>query len=507
MSSALLRLFLSLIAAVIFSLPLAAQTIHSPVNTALGGGGTAYLTGLDALFVNPANLYIQEKSYRVQFSLGQSGNYLSSPLGSSSKSNQVQSFRNHFLTFNPDELPSTESGFFSRLLSRSYSNDLQIAEFTARSDFHWLGVHWARQNRSYAIAFRSRIANRYNVGRAYYDGIPLITNGDHLLDFTITHQFQSYHELSFGYAESFTFVNGLWPQLSELIIGIAPKFVLSGAYQNLVYNNIYTRQGADQYVRTQSFNYYSSGIFTDAVRRYRVGEDSNQIIREALPASDIFNPTGYGAGVDIGITYLITLGDDLSTVRESDATTRKSLRVSLAVTDVGFVSYFKTPINFSANEITQSGQNDPGRSDFIFRGSPGEHFFFLEQQSHPVLDTVSKSSKDFITLLPTALHAGALFQINRIKLMGDLSLGLTNNAFNATKLITYLGVEIRPLPNLPIRAGIRLATQIPGYYSFGSGFETRYFDFNAAIQLRSRAIGPTSELSGAAIAAFRFYIP
>jgi hypothetical protein len=490
-----------------FSLPISAQVIHSPVNTALGGGGTAYLTGLDALFVNPANLYIQERSYRVQFLVGQTGNYLSSPLGSTNSTDQVQNFRNHFLTFNPDNLPSTESGFFSRLLSRSYSDELQIAEFTARSDFHWLGVHWAGQNRSYAIAIRSRIANRYTVGRAYYDGVPVIVNDDRILDFSVTQQFQSFHEISFGYAESFTFMNGLWPQLSELIIGIAPKFVLSGAYQNLVYNNIYTQRGTDQYDRTHSFDYYSSGMFTDAARRYRAGQDSDQTIRENLRASNLFNPTGYGAGVDIGITYLITLGDDLSTVRESDASTQKSLRVSLAVTDVGFVSYFKNPVTITSNEISQQNQLVPGRSDFIFRGAPGEHFFFLEQESHPILDSGFNNSEDFITLLPTALHAGALFQINRIKLMGDLSLGLTNNAFNTTKLITYLGVELRPLPNVPIRAGTRLATQIPGYYSFGSGIETCYFDFNAAIQLRSRAIGPTSELTGAAIAAFRFYIP
>jgi len=501
------RFLISFMLVVVVSSPLSAQTIHSPVNTALGGGGTAYLTGLDALFVNPANLYIQERSYRVQFSVGQSGTFLAAPLGSTDRSDQVQNFRNHFLTFNPDELPTTESGFYSRLLARSYADELQVAEFTARSDFHWLGVHWARQNRSYAIALRTRIANRYTVGRAFYDANPVIVNGDRIMDYSVTQQFQSFHELSFGYAESFTFINGLWPQLSELIVGIAPKIIISGAYQNLVYSDIYTQRGANLYDRTHSFDYYSSGMFTNAARQYRSGLNPNQIIRQTLPASDLFNPTGYGAGVDIGITYLITLGDDLSTVTESDATTQKSLRVSLAVTDVGFVTYFRNPVNFATDEVSQSGQSAPGRSDFIFRGAPGEHFFFLEQQSHPITDAGLISSDDFLTLLPTALHAGALFQINRIKLMGDLSLGLTNNAFNTTKLITYLGIELRPLPNIPIRAGTRLATEIPGYYSFGSGIETRYFDFNAAIQLRSRAIGPTSELSGAAIAAFRFYIP
>jgi hypothetical protein len=92
-------------------------------------------------------------------------------------------------------------------------------------------------------------------------------------------------------------------------------------------------------------------------------------------------------------------------------------------------------------------------------------------------------------------------------MMGDFRLGLTDNAFHSRKLTTYIGTEIRPLPFLPLRAGTRLATDLPGYYSFGAGLETTYFDLNAAVQFRSTASGPTLEPVAASAVAVKFYIP
>lgn len=92
-------------------------------------------------------------------------------------------------------------------------------------------------------------------------------------------------------------------------------------------------------------------------------------------------------------------------------------------------------------------------------------------------------------------------------MMGDFRLGLTDNAFHSTKLTTYIGTEVRLLPFLPLRAGTRLATDLPGYYSFGAGIETGYFDINAAVQFRSTSAGPTLEPVAASAVAVKFYIP
>ena len=39
-----------------------------------------------------------------------------------------------------------------------------------------------------------------------------------------------------------------------------------------------------------------------------------------------------------------------------------------------------------------------------------------------------------------------------INVMGNLSLGSTNRAFNSTKLVSSLGIEVTPLTFIPLRA-------------------------------------------------------
>src|SRR5690625_235530 len=55
------------------------QILQTPVNIGLGGGGTAYTTGYEALFINPANLHIHDHRNRLQFSAGTAGLYLLAP--------------------------------------------------------------------------------------------------------------------------------------------------------------------------------------------------------------------------------------------------------------------------------------------------------------------------------------------------------------------------------------------------------------------------------------------
>ena len=89
--------------------------------------------------------------------------------------------------------------------------------------------------------------------------------------------------------------------------------------------------------------------------------------------------------------------------------------------------------------------------------------------------------------------------------MGDLSLGITNNAFNSTKLVASAGVEIRPLKFLPIRAGTQLATELPNYFSFGTAIETKIWDLSVATQFVSRTFNENPTLSGVTVAALQFH--
>ncbi|MEX2572783.1 MAG: DUF5723 family protein [Balneolaceae bacterium] len=483
-----------------------AQIMHTPVNTALGGGGTAYTTGYESLFINPANLYIREKEYKLQIAAGSAGGFMSSPEKSRGIHDFLDGYRLQFQQYQPVPEETGEGMNYERVLDRNFETDGLFSEHQSVGELHWIGMHWTHLDKSYAIAVRTRFANRYLTGRGFYDPDPVEAGGYYQADRSLTHQFQSLHEFSFGYSESFTFINRLIPQLSQLIIGIAPKFVLSGAYLNAQYKDRFRSDaGEADYMRSRSYSRYSAGAFSSANQRFPEGQ--------SLPGAesgrlDLFRPAGAGAGLDLGLTYLITLGDDISVVRTESSRTRKSLRLSFSITDIGFVNYFDNPAEYTSPQRQSREDALPDRSDRVFRGKPGEDLFFLDRNGHfPLSESASRKDDSFAVLLPTALHGGVLFQISRFKLMGDMSLGLTHNAFNSTRLTTYMGTEIRPLSFLPLRAGIRISSDLPDYYSIGAGIETGYFEVNASLQIRNRSIGPANEIAGFSVGAVKIYIP
>jgi hypothetical protein len=141
-----------------------------------------------------------------------------------------------------------------------------------------------------------------------------------------------------------------------------------------------------------------------------------------------------------------------------------------------------------------------------FIGAPGQFLQFTDQfaLTNPFTNS-TRDDESFSVLLPTAAHAGAMFEINRLKLMGDLSLGFTNNAFNSRKLVASVGMEVRPLKFLPLRAGTQLATELPSFFSFGTAIESKFWDLSIATQFVSRNFSEEPILSGTTIAAFQFH--
>ncbi len=483
-----------------------AQISLTAENMALGGGGTAYLTGFEALFVNPANLYIQEKNYNLQISLLQGGAYFDSAVPIQNNNDRFSRFRTSLLPYNDlNENRLITDGDRNSILDRNYPGERAVSYLHSKTDLYWLGMKWNRADRSYALALRTRTMSSYEIGRGYFSADPVERNGEMVIDRSFRHQYQVLNELSFGYAESFTFLNGLITRLSEFIVGIAPKVVLAGPHLDSEYFNVYTAVGeADGWQREARFNQLGSGFFSASGAQELLSGTASPL---ESSFSDLFNPSGVGIGLDIGITYLITFGSDLSVLRRQDVPTEKSLRFSFSINDLGALHHFRNPRMLSMPEIDESTVPEEELSELYFQGAPNEHQFFLNQFSdspYNMVDSVVDGSYE--TLLPTTINAGALFQISRLKMMGDISYNIARSRFSPNLPVTYLGVELRPLTFLPLRAGTRLAPGLQGYYSFGGAIETTYFDLTAAVQLKSRNIGPTTEILGASLVGIKFYL-
>ncbi len=484
-----------------------AQISLNAESTALGGGGTAYLTGYESLFVNPANLFIQEKSYGIQISALQGGFYYDSmfPIANS---NRLDNYRDANTAFD-FSTPSATLNENSReqLLQRNFFNSRDVLHNQSQSEFYWFGIKWIRENRNYAATMRTRVGNRQQISRGQFSSEIIEEDETSLFDQSFRHQYQVLHEISFGYAESFTFLNGLIPQLSEFIVGIAPKIVLPGAYLDVDYKNTFEKTGESiPWIQENKTVQQTAGPFSQqALEYFQQPSASPQLSSPTI--NELINPSGIGMALDMGITYLVTFGDDLSVIDMQESPTEKSLRLSLSVSDVGAVHYFDSPLSYESNRLIRERENLDPVSELSYSGAPNEHYAFLGQNGSFIqAPRYTQNSDGFTALLPTSIQTGALFQINRIKLMGDLSYSFSNTAFQKSGLQTHFGAEIRPFRFLPLRAGTRFANKEPGFYSFGTGIETNTFDLNVAVMIRHDNMAATSEIVGASVVGLKIYL-
>lgn len=487
-----------------------AQPVLGAQNTALGGGGTAYLTGTEATFWNPANLSIRDQINLFHIGLGHAG-ILNEPVLSSDAANDQ--FLNFTDVYDPYQSSVAQISEVQRetILDNNYPANKLSSQHQTRADVILGGILWQRNGAAFSLAARARFASRIEVGRGWYSDEFIESGDEEVRDFTLHQQRNYLYELSFGYARKFTFINGLFSNLNKLHVGIAPKLVLAGPNLDMNYEGRYIRvEDGSNEVYAQHFNYSSSGSFSQATQEYRSGGNPQQAVQNNFNRQPSLDNSGYGAGFDFGLTYLIPLGDDLSTIADNpeESVVTKSLRIAFSVNDIGIVRYNDNPLQLSMPKDTVS-ETQQAPSETMFIGAAGQYLHYFDSASNlstPFLESSVSDKNSHTTLLPTSVNTGILLEIPQIKLMGDLTLGLNNTAFTTTKLVAHLGLETRPIQKIPIRFGTRLAAGKPTRLGTGIGFETAYWDFNIGGQILLRSQTFTSEVAGGAFAGIQLHL-
>lgn len=500
--------FLYCLLAMALLLPLSAdaQSYVGVENIALGSGGTAYLDGPEASFANPANLMIYDRQGTVNLTLGEGATFFQPVLSTKRAGEQWQNYRNQFTVYRPGSQSITDDER-STLVRENYPRNRLVSQHQNRSEVLLGGVSWMRGDNAYSLALRSRTASRTEVGRGWYASNFTDTGTENVRDFTLTRQTQTFHELSFGYAQEFSFFNGFFATLNRLYIGIAPKFVMGGAYSSSEFTGYLFDEENPQFRR--KFDHQSTGNYSEAVNNYRQNNSAEQAINQHLENPFILDPTGYGGGIDFGLSYVIPLESNTAILdRGADRRTLgRSLRFAFSITDLGLIRYHDTPLELNMpTDTLQAASPDPTNTKFI--GSPGQYFTFFDNNSpvdHPYLEAENSASNSFLELLPTSLNGGFLLDLNRVKFNGDLTLGLHNTAFNSTRLTAHFGAEIHPHPNIPIRVGTQLAARQPVHFGFGTGYEHRNWDVYLSGQVLIKST-LTTELTGGGLAGLRFHL-
>lgn len=486
------------------------QPVLGAQNISLGNGGTAYLSGSEALFWNPANLSINDRQGTIHVNIGQTGILYEPVLSSDIAGDQFFNFTDSYFPYRPGTTDITSANR-KTILNENYPRNRLVSQHQTRADIMLGGLSWYRGEETFSIAARARFSSRIEVGKGWYSSNYVSQNNQEILDYTLDQHINQNLEIALGYAREFTFINGLFSRLNKLYVGISPTFIIAGPSFNARYNGQQIRSNdgtAEPYIT--DFSYHSSGSFTNMAYDYIASNNPLEAINNNLNKKLQFQPTGYGAAFNFGLTYLIPIGNSLNLIEPTpeESVVGKSLRISISVNDIGMIRYSRDPLTFSSpSDTLQTGQEFPQSSMFI--GSGGQYLTYFDSATeirNPLLNAQNPSDEAFSALTPSSLNGGILLDLKRLKFMGDLTIGLNNNAFTNAKLAMHIGIEARPVKKIPLRIGTRLATGLPAYVGLGTGFETRYLDFNIGSQIIFRSQTFTTEFVGGAFAGIQLHL-
>jgi hypothetical protein len=492
------------------SIPLQAQPVLNARNTALGSGGTAYLSGNEALFWNPANLAINDRHGTIHINLGETGIVYEPVLSSDVAGDQFFNFTDSYFPYQSGAVDITPIQR-QTIIAENYPRKRLVSQHQTRTDVMLGGISWYRGDETFSIAARGRYSSRIEVGRGWYSDNYIQRGDQQVRDFTLDQHISKNLEIALGYGREFTFLEGLFSRLSKLYVGISPKFIIAGPSFSAVYHGQQRRSDENTQAQyTTEFSYQSSGEYSRMTSGYLSSGNPQAAIRNNLNKKFNFESTGYGAAFDFGLTYLIPIGGDLNIIENEPekSVVGKSLRIAVSFNDIGIIRYTEQPLSFSApHDTTQIGREFPKESMFI--GSGGQYLTYLDETSevvNPFNRAQNPSVNAFSAPTPASVNGGIMLDLERVKFMGDLTLGLNNTALTNTKLAMHLGAEVRPIRNVPLRMGTRLAAGLPAHVGIGTGYESRYWDFNIGTQIIFRSNTLTTEFVGGAFAGLQLHL-
>lgn len=474
----------------------------------MGGGGVTYISDYSSNFLNPANLLIPDHTLKVQIGLGRIGVFLNNkPL--ETQRNPIRAFSDVFSP-NKKDITVTNQLFTSAqnvaAISNWFPDNTQVYSKKAQYNALLFGLSWQKRHYAFSLAIRTRGINHIDVGRGWYDTNFVQSDTTGILNRSVNQTISVFHEISFGYAQELSLVNGWTSKLNRLYFGIAPKLVIAGMYFNGQYNSRYIRDNSGT-VNQRSFNSISTGALSNNLGTYNLNTNSFDYPSNSLSRMDLSQPTGFGAGLDMGLTYVMALGNDISLLRQGNSPVlKKSLRLSVSVTDIGFVKYYKNvrhyyskPVETSANAIP-----DVPHSDFI--GSPGmfSRFIAADDPSGTSYNSSNLVQETKMNIsLPTSLHIGSAIQLPLFMATVDFTYALNQQAFNNKYIVTNIGGELQLIHFLPIRAGVQLEKGFSPIFGFGTALDLPHFEFSVGTQINTSGASHHTYMVGAGVAALK----
>jgi hypothetical protein len=448
----------------------------------MGNGGTAFIDGYHANFLNPANLMINNSGRKPKREIGLFGG-----LGLNTGGTLLnQSVYDDYFT----------SGLvLEGTVRENMLTDWFGSEVTDRKsiDFNLDVVPFGFSNRgkksAFSLATRVRSLNNFDINRGFMELAFYGLDSDQFGDgraVDLGFSTLSYAEFSFGFAmalplplsglvESLPFINGI-----NVYAGVAPKYIIGLQAVDLDLTSTLTVDpaGATNQGITHDFNYSltSYGDLSEQLGNYADARLTNPDAKLDdyldYTGSDV-GSLGSGFGLDLGVTAEI----DVSLPALGILGKRQVLRVSMSMTDIGSVTYDDRPSTVSASDTFVFDADASAFNDDI-----GDYFDAisdsLENDVYGGFTSQSIGERKYD--LPTMYNFGAALTLGKLTTTVDYGYSANEVGRNAKGSSFAVGLEYRFLNFIPIRMGSRYGGDAT-LYSFGTGLDFRFLDLTLGV--------------------------
>lgn len=450
-----------------------AQSRHySAQSLGMGGGGTAYVGGYHANFINPANLML--KTHRPKNTLG----FVNIGVKAGGGLANVAVY-NKYLTTGQLITGDTRSNMLSEWFGSSASNSRDLAADVSILPF---GFSHRRSNQAFSLASRVRVNQEFSMNKGMAELVTYGLDADKFSTPTpinFSSNTVAFAEISVGYARHIMDLPDLFfAKDIKLYVGVAPKYLYGVQTANLDFaSTIQMTRGSQNAPFTINhqfaYNLQTVGTLSQQLQDYSHAhsQDSEAEFGDYVDYSgdDLGQAQGTGFGIDLGAT----LEMDITKVPiPLFITKKKTLRLSMSITDLGKLTYNQTPASIYAD------------GDFKYVGAEdGDSFnsYFddlADSLQNDVYGNFNSKETDGVTYnLPSMYNFGASLEMGKLLLALDYGVGFNSNGINSKRSVLNLGAQYRLLGFIPLRVGTRIGGYSSAAYSAGIGLDFNFFEF------------------------------
>ncbi len=461
------------------------------VNTGMGGGGTAFTSGHHAIFLNPANMMVNNRDTRLSFGLMGFGTGIGGPLVN------IGVYNDYFTT--------------GRLLDTATSLELSNVwfgeEIDARSslgfymDITPIAASYRANKSAFGFAARTRVFNRFEINKGMLQLGLTGFSSDTFSDFVpvgSSLEIMATTELAFSYARQ------VWQSNRFLIdgthtvyAGVSPVLVLGQGYLGFeMDSDLRIREAEGDLTHRFDISMRTVGELSNSMQAFVDARNAAENPSD-VDISDYLDDGFSDAGSVLGTAFKFNIGATYEWDRGEIARTpilgsgKNIIRMSVSLQDMGSITFDNTKRFSSNGTLDWNGIDlDQDRIDRDFDGERGDYIDYVltdSLASDIYFNFQSEDASSFSMQSTPTFTVGFAYIYGRASAVLDFGKGYSDHGFHNDRAFMTLGGEYRIIDIIPIRFGMRTGGYTETLYSFGTGLSLKNFEFSVGAMTRSES--------------------